>query len=72
MENMSNEVSVILAVFLGLLFVLIGIKGFSEKGIPLTTKKSLVGKQGIVVGEICIIIGVLYFLSAFKVFPWQH
>ena len=61
-----------IGIVVGLLFILIGIKGFSEKGIPLTTKKSLVGTQGKVVGWICLIIGVLYFLSAFKILPWQH
>jgi CDP-diglyceride synthetase len=57
---------------LGILFVVIGVKGFTEAGIPLSKNKTLEGTAGKIVGTICIVLGVAYCASAFGLFPWQH
>ena len=44
------------AVVLG--FLVIGFKGFTATGLPLTRKKNLAGKAGKVVGAICVLFGL--------------
>jgi hypothetical protein len=46
---------VIAAVGVGL--VLVGLKGFSDEGIPLSSTSNLKGKTGRIVGIICLIAG---------------
>jgi len=52
----------ILAVSVGL--IVIGVKGFSAEGIPLTKHKHLRDKSGRLVGAACILGGIL-FIPAF-------
>ena len=56
----------VLAVSIGL--IVLGIKGFTAGGIPLTKTTALRGTQGKIAGAICIVAGVLFiplFLFAF-------
>ncbi len=52
----------VIAVAIGL--IVIGVKGFTAEGIPLTKEKSLHGKAGRLTGVACILAGVL-FIPAF-------
>ena len=57
----------LLAVLLGAVgvgLVLLGIKGFSEEGIPFSAEKTLKGSTGRTVGIICIVIGSPIALAA--------
>lgn len=51
----------IIPVFAGVVALLVGLKGFSEEGLQLTTKKRLNGTPGRVVGTICVIIAIAFF-----------
>lgn len=56
----------VLVVSVGL--IILGIKGFTASGIPLTKTTALKGTQGKIVGVICILAGVAFipvFLLAF-------
>jgi hypothetical protein len=43
--------------FMGIGIVLLGIKGFSEDGIPLTYDRNLCGASGRCVGIVCLLVG---------------
>ena len=56
----------VLAVSIGL--IVLGVKGFTASGIPLTKTSALKGTQGKIAGVVCIVAGVLFiplFLFAF-------
>jgi hypothetical protein len=52
----------VVAIAIGL--IVIGVKGFTAEGIPLTKTKSLHGKAGHLTGVACVIAGIL-FIPAF-------
>ena len=49
-------IAVVLA-FLGIGIMLLGMKGFSEDGIPLTYDRNLCGAPGRCVGIVCLLLG---------------
>ena len=49
-------IAIVLAA-MGLAIVLLGAKGFSEDGIPLTYDRSLCGAPGRCVGIVCLLVG---------------
>ena len=59
----------ILLVSIGL--VVLGIKGFTASGIPLSKRTTLKGTSGKVVGAICILAGVA-FIPAFLLAFWGY
>ncbi len=61
-----------LSIVLAIAFISLGVKGFSESGLPLSKSKSLTGVHGKVVGTICFVLGIAYFIAACGLFPWQH
>lgn len=50
---------------LGIVLILLGIQGFTGKGVPLTRSKNLTGTAAQVVGGICVALGGLICLGAF-------
>jgi len=44
---------------LGTVSVVLGLKGFSRRGLPFSSKKTLTGKPARVVGSLCILFGLL-------------
>ena len=50
---------------IGVGLVALGIKGFSEEGIPFSAEKTLKGQTGRVVGIVCIVIGAPLALAGF-------
>ena len=52
-----------LAIPLGIFTIILGSKAFSKEGIPLSKKKNLTGTGAMVIGVICIILGLLFLLS---------
>ncbi len=52
-----------LGLILGVFTVILGLKAFSEEGIPLTRTKNLKGGGAKAIGVICIVLGVLFFVS---------
>lgn len=59
----------VLAVAIGL--VVLGIKGFTAKGIPLSKSVVLNGTSGKIAGTVCIIVG-LAFIPAFMLAFWAY
>lgn len=49
-------IAIVLAA-VGLIIVLLGAKGFSEDGIPLTYDRNLCGTPGRCVGIVCLLVG---------------
>lgn len=60
-----------LGIVLGIFVILLGLKAFTEKGIPLTRQKNLTGAGAKVIGVICVLLGLLFIadgaLAAFSV-----
>ena len=52
-----------IALFVGAAAILLGIKGFTPGGLPLTKKKNLTGKTAIIIGIGCILLGVAFILD---------
>ena len=48
-----------LGIFIGIGAVLLGLRGFSRDGLPLTRKRRLTGTAAQVVGVICVLVGVV-------------
>jgi len=54
---------------IGIAAILLGVKGFSDEGLPFTSKKRLNGTAGKVTGVVCILIGALFLLDgAFAIY----
>ena len=53
----------VLAVALGIVAISLGIQGFTAMGMPLTSKKRLVGPPAKVVGIFCFALGGLFILA---------
>jgi hypothetical protein len=49
-----------IGVFIGIGAILLGMKGFTPAGLPLTAKKRLAGRSARVVGVICIVVGIAF------------
>jgi len=47
-----------MSLILAFLSISLGLKGFSEAGIPFTKKKNITGKIAKIIGAICILVGV--------------
>ena len=41
----------------------LGLKGFSASGLPLTKTKNITGNSAKVIGMICILVGLLFFVQ---------
>ena len=54
-----------LGIPLGIFTILLGAKGFSESGIPLTSKKNLHGSTAKSIGFVCILLGVFFLIAGF-------
>ena len=52
-----------MSLILAFIAISLGLKGFSENGLPLTKKKNLTGKTAKIIGTVCIIIGVAFSLN---------
>jgi len=52
-----------LGLILGVVVILLGVKAFTENGIPLTKEKNLTGTTAKVIGVICILLGILFILD---------
>jgi hypothetical protein len=50
---------------LSLLFIVVGARGFTRRGLPLTAKKRIAGGRGIVIGTLCLLVGILGISLAF-------
>lgn len=50
---------------LGLLFLVIGARGFTGRGLPLTARRRITGGKGRVVGTLCLVVGILGVALAF-------
>jgi len=61
----------IAAVLVSIGLVILGIKGFTAKGIPVSKNKTLTGNSGQVVGTLCILAGVA-FCPALLAFIWLY
>jgi hypothetical protein len=53
----------VLGVALGVVAIVIGVQGFTARGLPLTAKKRLIGPPAKVVGVCCIALGCLMILA---------
>jgi len=49
-----------IGILIGVGAILLGAKGFTREGLPLTSKKRLTGTGAIVVGVICVLIGLAF------------
>jgi hypothetical protein len=58
----------ILTLLLGIGAIVLGLKGFSEKGLPWSKDKSITGTPAKAIGIICILFGALCFLLVGLVF----
>jgi hypothetical protein len=58
-------VGTIIGVLIGVAVILLGAKGFSADGIPLTNSKKLTGPGAKALGIVCIILGVGFILVSF-------
>lgn len=51
--------------FLGLLFLLLGLAGFTRKGLPLTSRRRLIGTRGKLVGGLSLTVGLAVVVLAY-------
>jgi hypothetical protein len=49
-----------IGIFVGLAAILLGLKGFTPAGLPLTSKKRLTGTTAKVLGALCLLIGLAF------------
>jgi hypothetical protein len=48
----------------GIAAIVLGMRGFSARGIPLTKRKSIGGTRGKIIGAVCIIVGITAIIVA--------
>lgn len=51
------------SIIIGILAILLGLKGFTPTGLPFTKGKNLTGSTAAIVGVICIVIGAVFILD---------
>jgi hypothetical protein len=52
-----------LGIILGVFTILLGLKGFTPSGLPLTKTKSLTGGGAKILGVVCILLGALFLVD---------
>jgi hypothetical protein len=52
-----------LGIIIGVLAILLGIKAFTPKGLPLTNTRNLTGMTAKIIGVACIVLGILFILD---------
>lgn len=62
----------IAAIAVSIALIVLGIKGFTATGIPLSKTTTLKGTQGKIVGVICIAAGLLFIPILFVAFLLYH
>jgi len=52
-----------LGLILGVFVILLGVKAFTPSGIPFTREKNLTGVTAKIIGGVCILLGVAFFVG---------
>ena len=53
-------VGAIIGLTIGVAAILLGVKGFTREGIPFTAKTKITGTPAIVIGVVCVLIGLVF------------
>jgi hypothetical protein len=60
-------------IVIGIAAILLGLKGFTPAGLPLTSKKRLTGTTAKVLGAICLLVGLAFIADgAYSVYTLTH
>jgi hypothetical protein len=55
--------AIVIAMAIGIVAILLGVKGFTPEGIPFTKKTHIKGTAGIIVGIVCLLLGILFLIG---------
>ena len=62
-----------IGIVLGIATLLLGLKGFSPAGLPLTSKKRLTGTTAKILGALCLLLGLALIADgAYSVYTLTH
>ena len=62
-----------IAILIGIGALLLGAKGFSSEGLPVTSKKRLTGTGAQTVGALCLLIGIAFIADGvYTIFTLSH
>src|SRR4051812_23631254 len=54
---------------LSFIFLVVGARGFTRRGLPFTAKRQIHGARGRIVGSLCLLVGILSIAFAFWASP---
>jgi hypothetical protein len=62
-----------IGIFIGIGAILLGLRGFSRDGLPLTSKKRLTGTGAKVIGALCLLAGLAFIADGvYSVYTISH
>lgn len=62
-----------IGILVGIAAILLGVKGFTREGLPFTSKKRLTGTAAMVVGVICLLIGLAFLADGiYSIYVLSH